>query len=163
MIYKPNIFHIVKKSYQIRLYLKNTDTSKIGVANDVLFLSPIALNKKNFVIQNDKLICKFKIFKPTNKLLAIDIKGIITEKQVLLELKRHFPTVFNPRIVKKINEMDNVKSLRSHIKQSLVNILGEDENASLIDETLKELEKEKSLESSSLSDGDYILSDFEIF
>lgn len=162
MISKPNIYHIITKSYEIRFYLKNTDVLKVGIGKDVLFVSPVALNNKLVSTLNDRLVFKHKIGKPCNKLLAIGVKGKINTRLLYMIVKKHFPTVFDSKVIKRMNEADKIISMHDHIKQSIISILGKSHGEKIIENKFQAEKKCISIESIESSDSDIILSDFNV-
>ncbi|ELQ74422.1 hypothetical protein THOM_2656 [Trachipleistophora hominis] len=162
MLHQPNVLHIVKKFYKIRLYLRNTNLIKVGVAKNVLFVSPISINSSLVYTLNEKLIFKEKIINSTNHLLAIEVKGIITQRQLVMVLKKCLPTVFNVKVIKKMNNEEKVRNMYIHIKQSLVNILGACKGKKVMDEIFEDQNDEENFESEIESGSGCILSDFEI-
>lgn len=162
MLCQPNVFHIVRKFYQIRLYLKNTDLNKVGAAKNVIFVSPIIIDNKLLYSLNERLIFRKQIRKSTNKLLAIEVKGFVSLKQLFRALKKCLPTVFDEKIIRKMNNEENIRRMYFHVRQSIISILGVREGNRILEKTFEDREKNESLESNAESMSEDILSDFEM-
>jgi len=108
------------QSYKIEAYV--TEKSDRISFDTCFILNSSEMLPKMFKIRDDRIYCKIKLNSYDSVVSRIHCEGRVTFET----LKKHLPTVFDTKVIKRYNSQDYWKSNADQIKAISQSIIGEE-------------------------------------